>query len=191
MYLPAVPGTRGAAGPIHVALHAGTDPAATSRRLQEINTNLDPILRVDDVRRLDEVLAESQMGGHLTSYALAIVTLSVLVLSAAGLYALMSFAVTLRRREIGIRTALGAQPVRLLASIFGRALRQIAGGVIVGVAIALVLHRWLNIEVEGGWHIPGILPAAAIFILAIGLLSAAGPARRAVRVDPTEALRDG
>jgi len=191
MYLPAVPGTRGAAGPIHVALHAGTDPAATSRRLQEINTNLDPILRVDDVRRLDEVLAESQMGGHLTSYALAIVTLSVLVLSAAGLYALMSFAVTLRRREIGIRTALGAQPGRLLASIFGRALRQIAGGVIVGVALALVLHRWLNIEVEGGWHIPGILPAAAIFILAIGLLSAAGPARRAVRVDPTEALRDG
>jgi ABC-type antimicrobial peptide transport system permease subunit len=49
----------------------------------------------------------------------------------------------------------------------------------------------LNIEVEGGWHIPGILPAAAIFIMTIGLLSAAGPARRAVRVDPTEALRDG
>jgi putative ABC transport system permease protein len=172
-------------------VHAGTDPAATSRRLQEINTNLDPILRLDDVRPLDQVLAESQMGGHLTSWALAIVTLSVLVLSAAGLYALMSFAVTLRRREIGIRTALGARPGRLLASIFGRALRQIAGGVIVGVAIALVLHRWLNIEVEGGWHIPGILPAAAIFILAIGLVSAAGPARRAVRVDPTEALRDG
>jgi putative ABC transport system permease protein len=191
MYVPALPGARGPAGPIHLVLHAGPDPAATSRRLQEIATNFDPILRLDDVRRLDDVLAETQMSSSLTSYALAIVTLSVLVLSAAGLYALMSFAVTLRRREIGIRTALGARPGRLLASIFARAMRQIAAGVVVGVTAALVLHRTLNIEVEGGWHIPWILPAAAIFIMTIGLLSAVGPARRAIRVDPTEALRDG
>jgi putative ABC transport system permease protein len=148
-------------------------------------------MRLDNVRRLDEVLGETQMSSKLTSYALATVTLSVLVLSAAGLYALMSFAVTLRRREIGIRTALGARPGRLLASIFARAMRQIAAGVVFGIAAALVLHRTLNIEVEGGWHIPGILPAAALFIMTIGLLSAAGPARRAVGVDPTEALRDG
>jgi putative ABC transport system permease protein len=191
MYVPALPSARGPANPIQLALRAGPDPSAMSRRLQEIGTNLDPMLRLDDVRRLDEVLGETQMASSLTSYGLATVTLSVLVLSAAGLYALMSFAVTLRRREIGIRTALGARPGRLLASIFARAMRQIAAGVVVGVAAALVLHRTLNIEVEGGWHIPGILPAAAIFIMTIGLLSAAGPARRAVRVDPTEALRDG
>ena len=191
MYVPALPGARGPASPIHLALHAGPDPAAMSRRLQEIGTNLDPTLRLDDVRRLDEVYGETQMSSNLTSYALAIVTLSVLVLSAAGLYALMSFTVTRRRREIGIRMALGARPGRMLASIFARALWQIAAGVVVGVTAALVLHRRLNIEVEGGWHIPGILPAAAIFIMTIGLLSAAGPARRAVRVDPTEALRDG
>ena len=87
--------------------------------------------------------------------------------------------------------ALGAPPGRMLASIFARALWQIAAGVAVGVTAALVLHRHLNVEVEGGWHIPGILPAAAIFIMIIGLVSAAGPARRAVGVDPTEALRDG
>ena len=191
MYVPALPGARAPASPIQLTLHAGPDPAAMSRRLQEIGTNLDPTLRLDSVRRLDEVYGETQMSSNLTSYALAIVTLSVLLLSAAGLYALMSFTVTLRRREIGIRTALGARPGRLLASIFTRALWQIAAGVAVGVTAALVLHRRLNIEVEGGWHIPGILPAAAIFIMTIGLLSAAGPARRAVRVDPTEALRDG
>ena len=191
MYVPALPGARGPASPIHLALHAGPDPAAMSRRLHEIGTSLDPTLRLDDVRRLDEVLGETQMSNNLTSYALAIVTLSVLLLSAAGLYTLMSFTVTRRRREIGIRLALGARPGRLLASIFARALWQIAAGVVVGVTVALVLHRRLNIEVEGGWHIPGILPAAAIFIMIIGLLSAAGPARRAVRVNPTEALRDG
>ena len=191
MYVPAQPGARGPAGTIHLALHAGPDPAAMSRRLHEIGTSLDPTLRLDDVRRLDEVHGEMQMSSNLTSYALATVTLSVLLLSAAGLYALMSFTVTRRRREIGIRMALGARPGRMLASIFARALWQIAAGVAVGVTVALVLHRRLNIEVEGGWHIPGILPAAAIFIMTIGLLSAAGPARRAVRVDPTEALRDG
>ncbi len=191
LYVPALPGARGPAGPIHLALHAGPDPATMSRRLQQIGTGLDPILRLDDVRRLDEVLGETQMSSNLTSYALAIATLSVLLLSAAGLYALMSFTVTRRRREIGIRMALGARPGRMLASIFARALWQIAAGVVVGVTVALVLHRRLNIEVEGGWHIPGILPAAAVFIMIIGLLSAAGPARRAVRVDPTEALRDG
>jgi predicted permease len=191
MYVPAQPGGRGPASLIQLVLHAGPDPAAMSRRLQEIGTNLDPTLRLGNVRRLDEVYVEAQMSSNLTFYALAIVTLSVLVLSAAGLYALMSFTVTQRRREIGIRTALGARPGRLLSSIFARALWQIAAGLIVGVTIALLLHRRLNIEVEGGWHIPGILPAAAIVIMTIGLLSAAGPARRAVRVDPTEAMRDG
>ena len=191
MYVSAKTGERGPESPIHLALHAGPDPAAMSRRLQEIGTNLDPTLRLDDVRRLDEVYGETQVSSNLTSYALAIVTLSVLLLSAAGLYALMSFTVTRRRREIGIRMALGAPPGRMLASIFARSLWQIAAGVVVGGSVALVLHRWLNIEVEGGWHIPWILPASALFIITIGLLSAAGPARRAVRVDPTEALRDG
>jgi len=191
MYVPAPSGARGPASPIYLALHAGPDPAAMSRRLHEIGTSIDPTLRLDEVRPLDEVYGESQITSNLTSYALAIVTLSVLLLSAAGLYALMSFTVTRRRREIGIRMALGAPPARMLAGIFARALWQIAAGVAVGVTVALVLHRRLNIEVEGGWHIPGILPAAAIFMITIGLLSAAGPARRAVRVDPTEALRDG
>jgi len=186
-----VPAPHGAPRYAQLVLRAGPDPAAMSRRLQGIVTTLDPALRLDDVRRLDEVLSETQMSSNLTSYALSIVTLSVLVLSAAGLYALMSFTVTLRRREIGIRTALGARPWRLLAGIFARSLWQISAGVLVGTTVALVLHHWLNIEVEGGAHIPGILPAAALFILIIGLLSAAGPARRALRVDPAESLRNG
>ncbi len=195
MYVPAalLPGVQrgSASSSTQLAVRAGPDAAKMSRRLQEIATNLDPALRLVDVRRLDEVLGETQMSSNLTSYALATVMLSVLALSAAGLYALMSFTVTLRRREIGIRMALGARPGRLLASIFARALWQIAAGVVFGVTAAFALHRRLNIEVEGGWHIPWILPAAAIFIIGIGVLSAAGPARRAIRVDPTEALRDG
>lgn len=191
MYFPMPLGARRPASAIHLAVHVGPDPATMSRRLHEMGTRLDPTLRLDDVRRLDEVLGEKQMTSNLTSYVLAIVTLSVLLLSAAGLYALMSFTVTRRHREIGIRMALGAPPGRMLANVFARALGQIGAGVVVGITVALVLHRRLNIEVEGGSHIPGILPAAAIFIMIVGLLSAAGPAHRTIRVDPTEALRNG
>jgi hypothetical protein len=191
LFVPAIPGAGRPVGSIHLALHAGADPAASARRLLEIATNLDPILRLEEVRRLDEVYGETQMTSNLTSYALAIVAASVLLLSAAGLYALMSFTVTRRRREIGIRMALGAPPGRMLASIFARALWQIGPGIAVGVVIAVFLHHRLNIEIEGGWRIPGILPAAAIFVMIVGLLAAAGPACRAIRVDPTEALRNG
>jgi hypothetical protein len=91
-------------------------------------------------------------------------------------------------QTIGILTAsaLGAPPARLLAGVFARALGQIAAGALVGVTAALVLHRGLNLEMAGGWHIPGVLPAAVMFMLTIGLMAAAGPARRALRVNPTE-----
>lgn len=88
MYVTAQSGQYGALSPIQLALHGGPDAAATLRRLQEMGTNLDPLLRLDDVRRLDEVYGETQISSNLTSYALAIVMLSVIVLSAAGLYAL-------------------------------------------------------------------------------------------------------
>ena len=186
VYLPAI-----ATATPYLALRTGADSAVLSRRLHQIAATLHPALRLDEVRRLDDVLNEIQMTSNLTSYALAIVTLSVLLLSAAGLYALMSFTVARQRRQIAIRMALGAPPARMLAAIFARALSQLAVGAALGVAIALFLHRKLNIEIEGGSPIPGILPAATGFILLIGLLSAAGPARRAIRSDPTEALRNG
>ena len=102
----------------------------------------------------------------------------------------MSFTVSQRRREIGIRSALGARPRRLLAGIFARALGQIAGGAGAGIGAALLLAVYLPIEEMGGWPVPGVLPAAAGFMMVVGLLALAGPARRSLRVDPAEVLRD-
>jgi ABC-type antimicrobial peptide transport system permease subunit len=113
--------------------------------------------------------------------------------SAAGLYALMSFTVNQRTREIGIRSALGAQPRRLLAGIFRRALGQVGAGAAVGILLAVPLNRFLSTAIEDMRHasIPGVVPMTAVFMIVVGLLAAAGPARRGLRVDPTEALRDG
>ena len=112
-----------------------------------------------------------------------------LLLSAAGLYALMAFTVAQRRREIGIRSALGAQPGHLVAAVFRRAFWQIGAGSAAGMLAAYLVGRYVPIEQIGGLPIPGILPGAAAFMLLVGVLASLGPARRGLRIDPTEALR--
>jgi putative ABC transport system permease protein len=100
----------------------------------------------------------------------------------------MSFTVSQRRREIGIRSALGASGRGILASIMARAVRQLALGVGVGLTMAIGIDL-----AAGGVLMNGrglfVVPATAVFMLIVGLLAAVGPARRGLRVQPTEALR--
>jgi putative ABC transport system permease protein len=160
---------------------------ALARKLPQIGAALDPTLQVKVVPLTDAYRLQRTA---LTSAALGIgvALLSVMLLSAAGIYALMSFTVAQRRREIAIRTALGAEPGRLLGSIFGRALRQIAIGVVLGVGLALLLDRLQDGEAlggRGGW----LLSGTALVMCVVGLLAALGPARRGLRIEPSEALK--
>jgi putative ABC transport system permease protein len=116
---------------------------------------------------------------------LTLITASVLLLSAAGLYALMSFTVAQRTREIGIRSALGANPRRLLAGIFGRVLAQVSIGLVLGSLLSGGLI-WSVLEWREAVNV-AIGVAAVIVIVGVG--AAVGPARRGLRINPTEALR--
>ena len=167
-------------------VRGGAAPAAAGR-LREATAALDPTLRLNDLRPLDAVLAQWQGGMRTAALAVTAVTLSVLLLSAAGLYALMSFAVVQRRREIGIRAALGADPRRILASVFSRVMGQLALGVVVGLAVAGLLEVAMGGEMLGGQFI--LLPLVAVLMMGVGLLAAAGPARRGLAIQPMEALR--
>jgi putative ABC transport system permease protein len=95
----------------------------------------------------------------------------------------MSFAVSQRTREIGIRAALGAEPRRIVKAIFSRAVLQLGAGVILGVILALAEDD------EGLRHAAVALAPVAVIIMAAGLLACVVPARRALRIQPTEALR--
>ena len=117
------------------------------------------------------------------------VTVSVLLLSAAGIYSMMSFTVAGRRREIGIRAALGADARRVLAGIFGRASAQLGAGVAAGLAIASALEWLAGGQMMGGKALV-LLPSVVVVMCAVGLLAAVGPARRGLAVQPTEALRE-
>jgi len=95
----------------------------------------------------------------------------------------------MRREVIGVRAALGAQPRRLVGGIFGRALQPLISGAALGGLMAFGLNGVLPITEAGGREIPGIVPLSAALIVVIGLLAVAGPARRAIQVDPTTVLR--
>ena len=157
-------------------------------RFHEITTALDPTLRLSSVKSLSDVYHQEQMGMHWGAFGLGLVTLSVVMLSAAGIYALMSVAVTRQRKEIGIRIALGADRGGILRSIFKRAFVQLAVGVALGLAATALLDKAINGELMGG-HAAIILPAVSLFMAAVGLAATYEPARRGLRINPTEALK--
>jgi putative ABC transport system permease protein len=123
-----------------------------------------------------------------------VLALGIVLFSVAGIYTLMAFTVVQRRHEIGIRSALGASPLRLVLGIFRRVLVPVSAGVALGGLTALLLDFYLSPLLfvrEGGRPLPWILPVAEAFILLVGIVAVFGPARRALGVDPVEALREG
>jgi ABC-type antimicrobial peptide transport system permease subunit len=123
---------------------------------------------------------EAKSNWALTTVAW-VVSFIVLLLSCTGIHALMSFIVTRRTREIGVRIALGASSKRIVAGIFSRAFIQIAIGIIVGSALSAL----------GGLSSRSLflLLTADAIMLTAGLAACAVPLRRALSVNPTEALR--
>ncbi len=113
-----------------------------------------------------------------------------LVLAAIGIYGVLAFSVNQRRREIGIRGALGAQPGQIRSLVLGSALRLAGAGLALGVAGALALTRFLSSQLyQVSPRDPVALAAALLGLAAISLLSSYLPARRAARIDPVGALR--
>lgn len=188
IYLPMVPETLSA---VSLALRLRSDPATAAGTLRSATWDVDPALRLNQIRRLDEIYRQKAMGNYLGAGGLVAAALSVLLLSAAGIYALMSFTVNRRRKEIGIRTALGAQPRSIVIGIFGRALGQVGLGALGGILLALLVGHALPIEEMGGWDVPWVIPVAATFLVAVAFLALLGPARRGLRVEPIEELREG
>jgi hypothetical protein len=185
------PLTDGSSRAATIAMRVAPDTPGFGIRLQELAAATSPPLRLTGVETLEVLYSRQAFGNYIGGFALVVGTLSVVLLAAAGVYALMSFTVNDRRREIGIRVALGASKARLLGGILKRALRQILVGAAVGVAVALFLERKLPVGSMGGIDIPSILPIGAAFMILVAFLATLSPARRALRLNPNEALRDG
>lgn len=172
-------------GPLRIAIHVRGDPQGFAVRLRELAQATDPALRVIDPKPMP-LLAEGVSAFWLE--LLVSFTGMTLMLSLAGVYAVTAFAVARRTREIGVRVALGAQPLHILTAVFKRPLIQIALGTGVGAILALGLANNDLSDV----HLDDF-GTTAVFALSTILCCALAcivPTRRALRIQPTETLKD-
>jgi ABC-type antimicrobial peptide transport system permease subunit len=114
-----------------------------------------------------------------------------LLLSATGLYAVMSYLVQLRRREIGVRVAIGAQPHSIVAMMLRQAFRLVGIGVACGLALSLPMAFFMraNFVAKVTALDPAVFAPTAALLLFVGAIASIVPALRASRVDPIETLR--
>ncbi len=165
-------------------------PALVGTAVQAQIRALDPALPIFDVRSFDGVLKERADKQRGVSALFAGFGLLALLLAALGLYGVMTYAVTRRTREMGVRLALGATPAQLTRLIAGDGLRLALTGVAIGGTLALPLARVLGALIFGV-QIADLAAFAGTcaLLVAVALVAAALPARRAARLDPVVALR--
>jgi putative ABC transport system permease protein len=185
LYYPVALGSTAA---VQLEIHTRGKATDFIRTLRQHIVAVDPAMRLGQSYGLDEFERQDQLATRLAALVIGLVLLSVALLSGAGVYALTSFTVTRRRREIGIRTALGAQRGQVLRDIFGRVARQIAIGLGVGIGAAGLIE-----VASGGELLSGrggvLLPTFGVLMAVVAVLAAVGPARRGLSIQPAEALR--
>jgi len=194
LYLPAPMGGAGTDGAVHMMVHVRGDPMALAPRLRTLATAVDPTLRLSEFQRLDEVADHLLWLIGLWLRITVVLSAIALLLSLAGIYAVLSFTVARRTREIGVRVALGASRRRVVIAIFRRPLTQVGLGVLAGgalIAAAALVPSPDTGPLGGGLSLrqAALLVAYAAFMLAVCMLACIVPTRRALGVEPTEALR--
>jgi len=173
-----------------IAVRTAGDPLALAARIRQELRDVElqlPVLRIDTIEeQLNDVLVQERLIALLSSFF----GLLALLLACVGLYGVVSYAVTRRTAEIGVRLALGATRGRMLRTILQESLTLVAVGVAIGLPIALALTRLLGARLFGVSPAdpPTIAAAVAVMVL-VAALASVFPARRAARVDPMVALR--
>ncbi len=175
---------------MNMAVRTSGDPEALAGTIRRAVLAIDPEQPVHSVTPLERLLGESTAHERFSAIVMAAFAGSALILAAVGLYGLLSYQVTRRAREIGIRMALGATSAEVSRMVLAEGLPIILSGVAIGGAAALGLTRLLESQLFGVHpNDPAILLLVAAVLLGAGLLASVIPARRASRLDPMRVLR--
>src|SRR4029077_10365264 len=171
-------------------IRTSSDPASIAHAAADEIHKSDPNLPVVHVTTLDGLLDETVAPRRFSTILLGAFALLALILAAVGIYGVMSYVVSLRINEIGIRMALGAQPRDIWRLIVGSGARLALAGIAIGLTGALALTRLLSsLLFEVRASAPATFAAVAAGLAVVSLFACYIPARRAVRVDPIVALR--
>jgi putative ABC transport system permease protein len=175
---------------MNIVVRSAGDPAILTTTVREALRAIDPDEATSTFRTMDDVVSSSASGDRFNTLLLGAFAAIALLLTAAGIFGVLSYLVTQRTREIGLRMALGAQPQEVLRVIVGHGLRLMLFGLCIGVAAALVVTRWMS-SVLFDVKPTDLLTFAAVAVVltVVAFLASYVPARRAMRVDPMVALR--
>jgi predicted permease len=173
-----------------VAVRVDGDPTQFTDEVRRVIRAVDPQLPVRSMRSLDEVMSEAVAPQRFRAAFIGSLAALALVLAVVGVYGVMSYAVSERTRELGIRVALGESPGRIRRRVHLEGLQLAALGSALGAAGTWAVARVLrSLVFEVGPGDPWTLGAVAAVLMAVTVLAADGPARRAGRVDPLTAIR--
>jgi putative ABC transport system permease protein len=176
--------------PRTVVARASVDPLGLSRAVREAVANVDPSVPTGKFRSMEQVLSHSLALRAFMRLLLSVFAGLALILASVGIYGVISYAVSQRTREIGVRMTLGARPADVLRLILAEGLRLVAVGVALGIAAALALTKLLASLLYGvSATDPAIFLSVTILLVGVSLVACYIPARRAMRVDPMVALR--
>lgn len=186
MYRPLV---RESLYPLNAAIHVRGDPKIFAQRVRAIATDIDATLRLADLMPLRDVANGERDFTVFWIRMTTFVSALMLVFSLVSIYAVMSFAVARRTREIGVRVALGATPARIVKAVFKQPLRQLGMGLLAGTVLVWALLGGTDNGVPTVKELLALGAYTAV-VAAVFLIACVVPTRRALSVSPTEALRD-
>ncbi len=175
---------------IYLAVRTAGDPHALIGAVRAAVRDVDPSLPIAQVRTMDEVLAGARSRPRFLTTLLGLFSGAALLLAAVGLYGVISYSVTRRMTEFGIRMAMGAKASDVLGLVLSQGLKLAAGGVLAGAIGALALTRLISGLLFGVSSFdPLTFCAMALLLAAVTVAACIVPARRATKVDPLIALR--
>lgn len=177
---------------VNFALVARTsmDPAGAAPALRAAVRELDSEVPVSNIRTMKQVVSDSVAQRRFQMALVLLFALTALILASLGVYGVVSYMVTQRRNEIGIRIALGATAANIHRLILSQGLAPVLGGLVLGLAAALALGRVLNNLLFGvGAQDPITLAGVTTVLLAVAILACVIPSRRAAQSDPADVLR--
>jgi predicted permease len=171
-------------------MRTAQDPAAMANALRSVFHELDPELPVANVETMREIFSESVSSRRFQTILAGAFAAAALLLACFGIYGVISYTVTRRTNEIGIRIALGAQASQVSMLVLRQGIRPVIAGLIAGVAAALAAGELIRSFLFGASaHDPAAISAVVAILLVVAIAACWTPARRASRIDPMVALR--
>ncbi|HZY62175.1 MAG TPA: ABC transporter permease [Edaphobacter sp.] len=187
IYLPLYRGEENSAS---LAVVTETDPLSLALPIQKIIADMDPNLAVSDILTMDQIVGQSTVNASLEAMLLVVFAVVSLLLAAVGLFGVLSYLVTQRQGEVGIRLALGAQREQVLRLMLLNGLQPALVGLVLGLAASAAIVRMIRSLLFGIQPLdPAVFVLTSTLLLAVAVAACMVPAWRASRLDPMTTLR--